>query len=128
MINHRAISFVLACSTLVFVAKGQNSGPTPSPEEQSVRRVIKHFIDARDRHDGAAAADTYLRDGEYINSQGDVTHGREALTQLWNGLGEVRRTIQKLDIITPNIALVKVQAEFSGPTWALSATETFLLI
>src|SRR5262249_50309734 len=37
-----------------------------SPEEQAIRTVIQTFADARNAHDGSAAAAMYAEDGQYL--------------------------------------------------------------
>jgi ketosteroid isomerase-like protein len=96
-----------------------------SREEQTVRSLIRRFADSRNARDGQGAAATYSEDGEYIFAAPVRTiRGRTALAALWGGLpGQVSRTINNVEFLTPNIAVVRVDAE-AGPKLA----ETFLVV
>ena len=109
-----------------------------NPEEQTVRALIKKFADSRNAHDGKAAAETYSEDGEYISKttalmntrytlSAQTTRGRTALAALWGGLpGQVSRTITNVEFLAPNIAVVRVNAEFSAP--AAKLAEVFMVV
>lgn len=99
-----------------------------NPEEQTVRALIKKFADSRNAHDGQAAAETYSEDGEYIfTAPARTARGRTALAALWGGLpGQGSRTIDKVEFLAPNIAVVRVNAEFSAP--AAKLAEVFMVV
>jgi uncharacterized protein (TIGR02246 family) len=102
-------------------------GAYTSREEQTVRALIRKFADARNARDGQAAAATYSEDGEYISIwPGRTLRGRTALAVLWGGIpGQASRTIKSVEFLSPNIAALRVDAEFStAPTLA----ETFLVV
>jgi uncharacterized protein (TIGR02246 family) len=102
-------------------------GAYTSREEQTVRALIRKFADSRNARDGQAAAATYSEDGEYIfAASASTVRGRTALAALWGGLpGHVWRTIKDVEFLAPNIAAVRVDAEFSA---APKLTETFLVV
>jgi uncharacterized protein (TIGR02246 family) len=98
-----------------------------SREEQRIRALIRKFADSRNARDGQAASATYSEDGEYIFAPPvRSVRGRTALAALWGGLpGQVSRTIKNVEFLTPNIAAVRVDAEFST---APKLAETFLVV
>lgn len=100
-----------------------------SHADETVRAVITRFADARNAHDGNAAAAAYAPDGEYVNPVGPTrkVKGRAALAALWGALpGQVQRKIEAVEFITANIAVAHVVAEFSEPTSTLK--ETFVVV
>lgn len=110
----------------VFAGYGLAQNPTATDEER-VRGVVRQFAEARNVHDGQSAAAMYLPDGEYIDNVGNRTKGREALAKLWGGLDRtITRTITSVELITPDLAVVRVIAEF--PEFKTRLAETYLLI
>jgi uncharacterized protein (TIGR02246 family) len=91
--------------------------PHPNPDESSIRTLIKSFADARNAHDGAAAAALYSEDGEWFAPNGEnVVHGHQALADLWGRLpGRVERTVQSIDFPGPTIAVVRVITQYAEP-------------
>jgi hypothetical protein len=87
--------------------------PTGSAADQdAIRTLIRDFADARNAHDGNAAAQLYSENGEY--GRGAV-RGREALAALWGGLnGQVKRTIQSISFPGRNVASVSVAAMYNS--------------
>lgn len=83
-------------------------------DDLSVRALIKAFADARNAHDGNAAAARYAEDGEYQGKRGTGVKGRPAIANVWSNVpaGEVRRTVQSVDFPATNVAVVRVAGEF----------------
>lgn len=91
-------------------------GASDNLEEQTVRALIKKFADSRNAHAGQAAAATYSEDGEYIwEDPAHATRGRTALAALRGGLpSQMSRTINNVEFLAPNIAVVRVDAQAFG--------------
>lgn len=102
---------------------------SPGPgDDDVVRNLIRTFADSRNAHDGKAAAQTYVQDGEYIGLNGSRIRGTTDLAALWGGVtGKVRRTIDSVNIMTPNIAVVHVTAN-DGSRPYLPLNETFVVV
>ncbi len=115
--------FVLLVLT---ISTGQ--AQTKATMEDAVRTVIKAFADARNSHDGQAAASQYSEDGEWIQNHATaVIRGGEDLAKLWGSLpGHVDRTISSIEFPGPNIAVVRVATQY-GPPQGLHS-EVFILV
>ncbi len=95
--------------------------------EKAIREVFGRFTEARDARDGKAMAATYSEDAEYIAFNGVRVKGRSNLEEMWSGApGQPRRTIQSVELLTPDMAVMRVVAEFDDPAERLN--ETFLLV
>ena len=71
--------------------------------------------------------EVYLADGEHIDYAGNRTKGKEALAKLRGGVpGTVPRTITGAEMVTPDIAIVRVNADF--PENKIRLLETYLMI
>jgi uncharacterized protein (TIGR02246 family) len=86
-------------------------------EEMRVRELIRRFADLRNVHDGTAIAALYTEDGEWFRSDGgNLVRGRQALAALWSGVtGKVDRLIESVHFTYPDIAVVRVTAQFPDP-------------
>jgi uncharacterized protein (TIGR02246 family) len=104
--------------------------------DEAIRTLVTQFADARNAHDGAAAAATYAEDAEYFNTLSapvvkGVVKGKEALARLWGGVsGQVERRILGTEFLSPNIAAVHVSAEDANDLNAASRLfeETFIVV
>jgi uncharacterized protein (TIGR02246 family) len=95
------------------IVTGATANP-PQTAEESIRRLVRGFADARNSHDGQTVANLYSEDGEWIADNGRVVQGRPALAALWGGLtGQVQRTIESINLAGSNIALVRVVTQYS---------------
>ena len=118
---------------------GRGSAPRPlgnqatalDPEEAAVRSLITKFADARNAHDGPAAAALYSEDGELLSANGSSVVGRPSLAKIWSGVsGHVERTIQSVDFHGANIAIVHVAAKATDSLQAdaLRYNEAFVVV
>jgi len=95
--------------------------------EKEIREVFRKFNAARDTIDGRAMAETYSETGEYISLWGQHVAGRANLEGVWSSVqGKAKRTIQKVDVHTPEIAVVSGTAVFESPDEQIE--ETFILV
>lgn len=102
-----------ACTAALAAEAHAQSSPA---DEESIRTLIKTFADARNAHDGQAAAALYSEDGEWIGAHGASVRGRPELARMWSGVtGQVQRTIQSIDLAGPNIAVVRVLTQYVDP-------------
>ncbi len=97
------------------LAAGAYAQSSPADEE-SIRMLVKTFANARNAHDGPAAAALYSQDGEWIGARGASVRGRIELARMWSGVtGQVQRAIQSIDFAGPNIAVVRVLTQYEQP-------------
>jgi uncharacterized protein (TIGR02246 family) len=93
------------------------NGQSVPRDEERIRTLITDFANARNAHDGQAAAAKYSEDGEWIATGGlSTVKGRVALSQLWGGVeGQVQRTVEAIAFPAPNIATVRVATQYAEP-------------
>lgn len=103
------------------------SAGTPG-DADDVRDLIRKFSQARNAHDGPAAAALYSEDGEWLPPGGyGAVRGREALAKIWSTVaGQVERTIQSIEFPANNIAVVRVVTKFPDPVG--HRHETFIVV
>ena len=88
--------------------------------EAGVRALIAKFADARNTHDLQALVALYTDDAESIGPSGAVfARGRPALLEMWSRqvktVDRVDRTISRMDMPGPNIAVVYVSGKYPPP-------------
>jgi uncharacterized protein (TIGR02246 family) len=97
--------------------------------EKEIRDLFREFNEARDALNGHALAQTYSETGEYISLYGQRFAGRANLEQMWSTVdGKAKRTIQKIDVLTPDLAVVRTTVDFDNATERLTHDETFMLV
>ena len=96
--------------------------------EKEIGELFRKFNQARDVFDAHALAETYSEAAEYISLWGQHVAGRMNLEQIWTSAeGKAKRKIQKIDVLTPDLAVVRVTAEFDSDEIP-AADETFMLV
>jgi uncharacterized protein (TIGR02246 family) len=119
---------VIVAACLAIASYGQ------SPRDDSaLRSLITKFANARNAHDGEAAADTYAEDEEYFNVSGGRVRGHAALAALWCCMKTTEpavRTVRSIEFVAGNVAIVRVTATFRGPEYPGPTTlnEMFVVI
>ena len=102
--------------------------PAMSSTEREVRNVVRQFADARNAHDGPAAAKVYAPTGEYVAGGGQSVKGAEELAKLWGAVtGQANRVIRSVEMFPPNVAVALVDAHFTTPDGEQYIDETFVL-
>ena len=97
--------------------------------EKAIRDLFRKFNEARDLTDGYAIAEAYSETGEYISLWGTRVAGRARLQELWGSVsGRTKRTIQKIDVLTPDMAVVHGTAEFEDAAARPELDEVFMLV
>jgi uncharacterized protein (TIGR02246 family) len=72
-----ALVLTVAAANPVF---GQ-ARPGASTDEQSVREVVRKYVDARDRKDAAAVRALFTEDADQLTSSGEWRRGREEVVK-----------------------------------------------
>jgi len=109
---HTFLVHSIAVATLAVAGTAQPS----QTDEESIRLLIAAFANARNMHNGEAAAALYSEDGEWISAHGSAVRGRNELARLWSGVtGQVQRTVQSVDFPGSHIAVVHVTTQYDEP-------------
>lgn len=92
--------------------------PAIPENERPVRALIKAFADARNAHDGGAAAATYALEGEYRAFDRPPVKGAADLAALWARMtGQMSRRVKSVQFVAPNLAIAFVnlrEVEWQG--------------
>jgi uncharacterized protein (TIGR02246 family) len=98
--------------------------------EKEIRELFRKFNAAREVIDGHAMAETYSETGEYISLWQTRVAGRTNLEGMWSSsiTGKSKRTILRIDVLTPEIAVVHGRAEFDNPDERPELEEVFMLV
>ena len=97
--------------------------------EKEIGELFRNFNEARDAINGHAVAQNYSDFGEYISLWGTRVTGRANLEQMWSSVdGKAKRTIESIDVLTPDMAVVHVSASFENPDERPALGETFMLV
>jgi hypothetical protein len=100
--------------------------PAIREDERPVRALIKTFADARNAHDGPAAAATYAVEGEYRAFDRPAIHGSAELGALWGRMtGQMSRSVSSVHFVAPNLAIAVSEERFVGPEGESQGREAF---
>jgi len=98
------------------------SGQTPSTnDEKAIRELAADFVDAWNKHDAHAFAETFTEDADFTNVRGDSAHGRKAVEDFHAPMFATRfkNTHQtaddiKIRFLSSDVASVDVRWEMTG--------------
>jgi len=97
------------------------SGSRPSEEENAIRKDVAAYSDAYNKGNIDAVGQHWTTDAEYINDEGKITKGREAIVNLFKK-GRVARkgysfqaAIQDVRFIKPDVALEEGTVTLTAP-------------
>jgi uncharacterized protein (TIGR02246 family) len=103
-----------------FAATQGSSQDQQGRQDARIRELITKFADARNNHDLPTLISLYAEDAEDISSNGGRTRGRAALQAMWSrtvqSVDHVDRTILRVDEHGPDIAVVRVSAQYPPPS------------
>jgi uncharacterized protein (TIGR02246 family) len=80
---------------IALLLAGMASAQTPyASDEKAIRRLVADFMDAWNKHDAHAFAQTFAGDADFTNVRGVSAHGRKAIgTFMLRGLPPHSRTL-----------------------------------
>jgi uncharacterized protein (TIGR02246 family) len=114
------MAWIVLLSLSTLNSLGQDK-PASSADSAAIKQTVATFIENFNRHDAHAVAKSFAEDADLTNVRGAVTHGRQAIDELYVGLFQGRlqnahRTVAVTDIryITPEIAAVNCTWEITG--------------
>jgi uncharacterized protein (TIGR02246 family) len=95
---------------------------TPSAnDEQAIRKLVTDFMDAWNKHDAHAFAETFTEDADFTNVRGDSAHGRKAVEDFHAPMFATRfkNTHQtaadvKIRFLSSDIASLDIHWEMTG--------------
>jgi len=91
--------------------------PDDGGAEATIRKSAEAFTDSYTAHDAKAIAATFAADGEFINEEGQVVAGRQAIQAHFEGLfqnlpeAKVRLKVESVKLVAPNVAIEEGIAE-----------------
>jgi uncharacterized protein (TIGR02246 family) len=98
-----------------------NLNAAQSPDETSIREILRVQTEAWNRGDGIAWAKEFTDDCDFVNMRGDTLHGRgeigatvvASLRGRLNG-SHLSLAIRQFNWLTPDVALVETDCEITG--------------
>jgi uncharacterized protein (TIGR02246 family) len=112
------LAFVICLAVPVASLGDQSSGRMPSP---AILEILRGQTEAWNRGDGVAWAKEFTDDCDFVNLRGVILHGRAEIgtsvaASLQGGLkgSHLSLTLRRLNLLTPDIALVDTDYEFTG--------------
>ena len=91
------------------------------PDKSGIRKTAAAFVQAFNKHDAVAFADTFARDADFTNALGEIASGRENIARFNEPVfkrffSESRFTysVRSIRFLTPKIAVVEVDWEITG--------------
>src|SRR5215204_1098477 len=89
--------------------------------ESGIRRTAAAFVEAFNKHDAVAFADTFAKDADFTNALGETASGRENIARFNEPVfkrffSEARFTysVRSIRFLTPELAVVEVDWEITG--------------
>jgi len=114
---------------LLFSALSHAGEQRRTEDEQAIRTVLTRFYDGWNAHDPDAMVSIYAEDIDHINVWGEWNKGKEAVRKDLAAIhsasarnSQRRFTIEKIRILTPEVAVVQVStvqlssSSSAGPT------------
>jgi uncharacterized protein (TIGR02246 family) len=117
------VLFILLPAVFLFwpITSSMGQQKPHSTNDTEIEQSVATFVENFNRHDAHAAAMSFSDDADLTNIRGAVTHGRQAIDDLYVGLfkGRLKDAIRKVAVtniryLTPDIAAVDATWEISG--------------
>jgi uncharacterized protein (TIGR02246 family) len=120
---------------LLFTVGSYADGQTQAEEEQAIRNVLARFYDGWNAHDPDAMVSIYAEDIDHINVWGEWNKGKQAVRADLVAIhsasardSQRKPTIEKIRILTPDVAVVQVSTvQLSSSSTAGSTLGTYVL-
>lgn len=99
----------------------QPEGPRPSGAEAAIKAASQSYAEAFSKGDLAGVLAIWSPNAEYIDAEGEVTQGKDALTARFKAtLAEMKGWTMKLEgkslrLLTPTVAVADGSAELTSP-------------
>ncbi len=105
------LGLIVVCVVLVGRSRADDSAAQPSADETAIRKSVKAYVEAFNKHDAKALAEMWSPDAVYLNRvTGEQVVGREAIakqfTAMFKSDPEVKLTAESesVQFISPNVA------------------------
>jgi uncharacterized protein (TIGR02246 family) len=106
------LGLLVLCGVLLGRSQADEPAPQPSPDETAIRKSVKAYVEAFNKHDAKALADMWSPEAVYLNRvTGEEVVGREAIAQqfvaMFKDSPEVKLTAEteSVQFISPNVAV-----------------------
>lgn len=106
------LGLLVLCGALLGRSQADEPAAQPSPDEVAIRKSVKTYVEAFNKHDAKALADMWSPEAVYLNrATGEEVVGREAIAQqfvaMFKDEPEVKLTAEteSVQFISPNVAV-----------------------
>ena len=115
----------LAVALIIFLSLplslAQDQSKRADADSAAIKQVVAGFIGDFNRHNAHALSAWFSEDGDFINIQAIITHGRRKIEELYislfaGRLGNAHRTltVRNVRFLSPEIASVDINYELTG--------------
>lgn len=116
-----ALAVSLMISLAVPLSWAQEKSKKTDADSEAIKQVVAGFIADFNRHNARALSEWYAEEGDFINIQAIVTHGRKKIEELYISLFAGRLanahrnlTLRSIQFLSPEIASVDINYELTG--------------
>jgi uncharacterized protein (TIGR02246 family) len=106
------LGLVLLSGALLGQSKADEPAPQPSPDEAAIRKSVKSYVEAFNKHDAKTLADMWSPDAVYLNRvTGEEVVGREAIAKQFMAMFKDQPSVkltaetESIQFISPNVAV-----------------------
>jgi uncharacterized protein (TIGR02246 family) len=101
-------------------------------DEESIRKMLAKFADARNALDAQGMADAYAEDAEFISFNGPQISGRSAIERdligpVTKGGGRMERSLKGVRLMRPDLAVAEGDVHFRAPNYSRDFVEHYVL-
>jgi len=114
------------------VTRSRGDVKTSREDEESVRKMLAKFADARNALDAQGMADAYAEDAEFVSFNGPQIVGRPAIERdligpVTKGGGRMERSLKGIRLMRPDLAVAEGDVHFRTPNSSRDFVEHYVL-
>src|SRR5687768_16041636 len=119
--NFKKIIFLMIVALFPLAASARTA-PAHRADEAALRKLVRTFTSAWNRHDPGAMAQVWSHEGDVINPAGRVAEGRSAVQNLLAeehagmfARSNMRITVESIDFVSPDVAVIDTKNVLTLP-------------
>jgi uncharacterized protein (TIGR02246 family) len=114
------------------VTRSSGDVKTSHDDEESIRKMLAKFADARNALDAQGMADAYAEDAEFVSFNGPQITGRAAIERdligpATKGGGRMERSLKGVLLMRPDLAVAEGDVHFRTPSYSRDFVEHYVL-
>jgi uncharacterized protein (TIGR02246 family) len=114
------------------VTRSRGDVKSSREDEESIRKMLAKFADARNALDAQGMADAYAEDAEFVSFNGPQIIGRPAIERdlagpVIKGGGRMERSLKGVRLLRPDLAVAEGDVHFRAPNYRRDFVEHYVL-